>query len=488
MSIVEGSFRLTHAHLSNVMELAKRQTHNSFMNFIKVHNPKYKFTWFHKQIIQACEDIANGKISKLILQVPPQYGKSTIVSHYLPAWLLARDPSLNICSVSYNQAFSAKNARKVREIMSETIYTMCHNIRLPALNEQAINQATEFETMYATELYRKMRANTSKSMKCGGSYISCGIGTALTGRSVDIGLIDDPIKDRAEAESLTTRDSIWDWFNDVFNSRFSNNENKPSAHIILMTRWHEDDLIGRCLKRWSDYKVISFPAIKEDNSNPSDPREIGEALWPSKHPLENILEIKQNNPYTFSSLYQQRPSSKNGNLFKRDAVKYYNSLPNDGKVIISVDANYSEGSGHDNCSIDVWGWTGKDSYLIDHYAKPVNFSDAVIKIEQFYKKYKPSAVLIENKANGGPIMTVLREKIPAILSINPRGSKVARAEAICDMFNAGNVFIPNNEMWTKEWVEEVITFPNAKHDDRVDSMTQALFYFRNLKNISGGFA
>jgi predicted phage terminase large subunit-like protein len=453
-------------------ELARRKCSKSMIDFACHVMPDYQVNWHHKRIADAVQDVVTGKTKKLAVMVPPQHGKSQLVSRTLPAWALGVNPALRIAGCSYNLDFARRFNRDVQRIVDTLEYReIFPNVRL---NDASARTAVGGNVVRNTDQFEIVGNR--------GSYTAAGIGTALTGLPVDLGVIDDPVKDRSEAESETYRERVWEWYTDVFCTRLHND----SRQIICMTRWHDDDLLGRILKRWDDWTVLSIPALRDDMTDAADPREIGQPIWPERHSAEKMIELRERAPYSFAALYQQSPSLKGGNIFKVSGVQRYDQAPERGRVILSVDANFKEGSGHDNVSIDAWGYASPNFYLLDHIAKPFSFQDSLAVIRQFAARHKPSAILVEDKANGSAIMSVLRENLSGIVPILPKESKIARAESVADKINAGNVQIPRFASWADEWIAELASFPNGKHDDRVDSMTQAIHYL--TRSNAGGWA
>lgn len=224
--------------------------------------------------------------------MPPQHGKSELTTRRLPAFLVGLNPDLRIAICSYSATIASNFNRDIQRIIDDKPY---------------------YEVFPGTSLNENSAINPSKNTFLRNSEIfeiigrkgfvkTVGVGGSLTGTPVDIGIIDDPFKDREEAMSIRIRDKVYSWYTDVFKTRLHNN----SQQLLVCTRWDEDDLAGRILKSEKDWSVVSFPAIKE-RETPGDPRDIGEPLWPEQHSLERLLAIKETSPFTFSSLYQQEP-------------------------------------------------------------------------------------------------------------------------------------------------------------------------------------
>jgi predicted phage terminase large subunit-like protein len=247
-----------------------------------------------------------------------------------------------------------------------------------------------------------------------------------------------------------------------------------------MTRWHEDDLAGRILAKEDDWKIVSLPAIREDTNNPDDPREIGSVLWPERHSAEKILQVKALSERTFISLYQQRPAPVEGGLFKRSWFKYYNTKtgtpPKFDTIIQSWDCTFKDALTSDFVVGTVWAKAGVETYLIDMVRGQWSFSETVKQMRLLSEKYPQcDQVYVEDKANGTAIIDTLKQEIAGIIPVSPTESKESRASAISYVIEAGNVYFPSDANWLQSFIEEIAVFPNGKHDDMVDSMTQALY-------------
>jgi predicted phage terminase large subunit-like protein len=295
-------------------------------------------------------------------------------------------------------------------------------------------------------------------------------------------IIDDPIKNREEADSETHREKIWDEWIDSFSSRLH-----PGAIVILiLTRWHEDDLQGRLMNaeygQPLNWAVYNFPLEAEENDilgrNPGDP------LWPERYG-KTFIEERKRYPSSFNSLYQGRPSSAAGNILKREWWQYYDQLPEMVTTIMSVDATFKDEDDNDFVAIQVWGKRGADMYMIDNLKARMNFPTTLQAIRNMTKKH-PAAItrLVEDKANGPAIIAMLHREIGGMIPVKPEGGKVARVNAVSPHIESGNVYLPRHAEWVHDFVEECASFPKGKNDDQVDAMSQALnrfiYYYADL--------
>lgn len=268
--------------------LAKRK----FADFVSYTKEDYTFNWHHIALCNQLERFAHGSTKKLMVFMPPQHGKSQLTTRHFPAYLLGIRPATKICVCSYSATLAQSFNRDIQRIIDDLPY---HDVFPNTLLNQS-NVTTDAHGAYLRN------SDIFETLNYRGFVKTVGVGGSLTGTPIDVGIIDDPFKDREEAMSIRIRDKVWSWYTDVFKTRLHND----SQELLIMTRWDSDDLAGRILKQENDWEVITFQAIKE-REIPGDPREIGEALWPEKHSLERILSIKQTSPFTFSSLYQQEP-------------------------------------------------------------------------------------------------------------------------------------------------------------------------------------
>ena len=434
--------------------------------YIQYTSPAYRRSAFSDAVCAAVEqfirDVQAGKRPILVLQAPPQHGKSEIVSRKLPAYLLSRFPDWRIGAASYSDELANTMAQSVRINLASPE----HQRLFPPPAEKRrydINRMGEFSSPYGA-----------------GGYVGVGVGAGLTGRPVDIGIIDDPTRNEKEALSETVKEGHWNWYQSVFTTRLSQN----SGQIIMATSWAEDDLPARILEMYRDnlrLVHLRFPAINlpdEVGYNPDLP--LG-ALCPELHSLAKLYEDKAGkSDYWWAALYQQSPRALGGNVFKESGIRYY--LPKEmpakfDKVVTSWDCTFKDTDGTDFVAGEVWGRIGARAYLLDQVHERMDFPATVKAVVALHEKW-PAAqeILIEDKANGPAVISVLMAHVPGIIAIEPDGSKLARAHAVTAYWEAGNVYLPHPETmpWVRQFVAELTAFPAAAHDDWVDSMTQAL--------------
>lgn len=284
-------------------ELQKRRAKDVFHDFLSYVNPKYDMKWFHKIIADSCQRLYDGETPKLMITVPPQHGKSEIVSRLFPAWVLGKNPDIKIVGCSYSSTLAGTFNRSIQRYMNTDEYKSLF--------------PDTFMNDGSTRAWRGYQCNNEIFETIGhtGYYKAVGVGGSLTGTPADIAIIDDPVKDSMEANSPVARDNVWDWYTTVLSTRLHN----ESKQMLVMTRWHEDDLAGRILnspdaKNWL---LINIPAIcvEDGDGALNSVRVTGDALWPERHSREKLDGERNKDPNNFDCLYQGNPSSAEGRLY-----------------------------------------------------------------------------------------------------------------------------------------------------------------------------
>lgn len=436
----------------------------------------YDLQWFHKLICDYLDKLYLGEIKKLMIFVPPQHGKSELSSRRFPAYLLGRDPNLKIglCSYSGDLA-SAFNDSIQKIINSESYQTLYPETRIGGKEGKANSKL--FEVIG----YK-------------GFLKAVGVGGSLTGTPIDIGIIDDPFKDRLEANSETYRNRTWDWYQDVFCTRMHND----SKQLMLFTRWHEDDLAGRLLdpnnphydeKEASEWTVIALPALKESIKplecaiDIEDPRKEGEALWEAKHSREKYEKRKRINPTGFASLDQQRPSPLEGGIIKEAyfTILNPNQTPfNMDSVIwdLWIDGAWSKKKKNDQTAVSYvyYDKRNKNLYIRQITAVRKEISDLIKYLKadaSLHGHSVRSSVYVEMKASGYAIKPILHKDGYNTRRINNKHVSLGKENRVelCEPFLAsGRVFLIREQgsKWIKSFIEQCKAFPNGAHDDMVD--------------------
>jgi predicted phage terminase large subunit-like protein len=301
----------------------------------------------------------------------------------------------------------------------------------------------------------------------GGSYYAVGIGGGLTGRGFDLGIIDDPTKDAEEAQSANIREKVWEWYRTVFRTRAA----PGAAVIVVMTRWHHDDLVGRLLRLAAEdpqadqWEVLHLKAITD-----------GQALWPERYPIEALEGIRTTiGSLAFASLYQGEPEIEGGNIVRREWWRYYRELPKCTRIIHSWDTAFKGGKTDDWSVCTVWGESETGYHLIDLWRGRVEFPELKRQVVALNDRDRPAAIIVKDAASGQSLIQELRRgtRLP-VLPVRPDRDKVRRLTAVTPLIEAGRVLLPERAPWLADYVDEMSAFPNGEHDDQVDSSSQAL--------------
>lgn len=433
-------------------ELARRK----YLYYLRyVHQGKFKASKHHELIAETCDRVERGELKRVMFFMPPRHGKSMSVSETFPSYFIGKNPDRRVIETCYSDTLARKFGRANKQKTAE------YGLDLFDVNLAGDNASV---TNWGLQDFR-------------GGMIASGIMGSITGEGADLLIVDDPIKNRQEAESVTYRERLKDEWQNTLLTRL----HPGGAVIFIMTRWHEDDLAGWLLETEGDqWEVISLPAEAEEENDLLD-RSIGEPLWPEHgFGLEWIAEKKRAvGSQTWNALYQQRPSPPEGALFKREQWNYYKKAPTFDEVIISADCTFKETDTSDYVVIQTWGRKGADKYLIDQTRARMDITATMNAIRSMSAKHrKARAKLIEDKANGPAVISMLKKEIPGMIPVNPEGGKVVRAQAVQPDQEAGNLYLPDPSIagWIHDFVEECANFPNGKHDDMVDAFTQAVTY------------
>lgn len=444
--------------------------------------------WFMKYIYDMLDRWIDGDIKKMAIFMPPQHIKSTMSSINTPAKIFGKNPKAKIVVASYSDTNASKFCRKTQDVMDKPEYKyLFPGVVLPAKGIETTNE---------------LRNNTFfETVKHKGFYKAVSINGSLTGDSVDYGIIDDPIKDRKQANSETYRNSIWDWYVDVFKTRLHND----SRQLLLFTRWHEDDMAGRLfdpknkyydVEEANEWTVIVVPALKEATKalkiaiDIPDPREIGDALWPSKHNKEKFERRKKNNPQSFASLDQQRPSPAEGNKIKRDWFNIIseNELPFNPASVKKdfwIDGAFTDKMVNDESAQMSCAFYKKNLYIFNCHGVRKELNEYLDYIVPWMRSmgYKgTSTVYIELKASGYGFYSMLKQpKYGSFncVKINPKivqYGKMTRVENAQPTLASGKVFLVRGS-WNDAFIDQCANFPNDIHDDMLDLLGYAVQHY-----------
>jgi len=441
----------------------REEASGDFLAFVKEAWPAFIEGNHHRVMADAFNRIASGELKRLIINMPPRHTKSEFASHLFPAWYLGKFPDRKVIQTAHTAELAVGFGRKVRNLVGSSEYaTMFPGVALSADSKAA------------------GRWNTNK----GGDYFAIGVGGAVTGKGADILIVDDPHSEQEAAlNDPNVYNKTYEWYTSGPRQRL-----QPGGAICLvMTRWSKKDLTGQILKASiqrggaDEWEIIELPAIL-----PS-----GKPLWPGFWPLEQLESLKAELPVPkWSAQYQQDPTSEEGAIIKREWWKEWTEKdpPKCEFVIQSWDTAFLAKETADYSACTTWGvFYTEDGQakivLLDALQERLEFPDLKVRAYEMYKEYEPDAFIVEAKAAGSPLIFELRRMGIPVAEFTPsRGKdKVARVNAVSDLFFSGHVYAPKTR-WAEEVMEQFASFPFGDHDDLVDSATQALIRFRQ-----GGF-
>ena len=435
----------------------KTLAQNNFIKFVKQVWPEFVEGPHHIKIAEKFQDLAEGRINRLIVNMPPRHTKSEFASFLFPAWMMGRDPRLKIIQTTHTAELSYRFGRKVRNLMEENTFQ---------------------DVFDDIELSQDSKAAGRWETNKGGEYFAAGVGGAITGRGADLLIIDDPHSEQ-DALSETALESAYEWYTSGPRQRL-----QPGGKIVIvMTRWSTKDLTGQLMKAQTDVKadqwdVIEFPAILEDKP-----------IWPQYWKLHELESVKASLSLAkWNAQWQQNPTSEEGSIIKREWWNIWDrpALPSLQHVIQSYDTAYSKKETADFSAITTWGVflhneTTPNIILLDVKKGRWDFPELKRISMQEYNYWEPETVIIEQKASGTPLTQELRRVgIPVVNFTPSKGNdKHVRVNSVSPLFEAGQVWAPD-EKWAQELIEECAAFPYGDHDDLVDSTTQALMRYRQV--------
>jgi predicted phage terminase large subunit-like protein len=451
--------------LSPSMAHVNAACRKDFVSFVRkvfhVLNPSATFhmNWHICAIAHHLEQVWLGNIKRLIITVPPRSLKSITCSVALPAYVLGQDPTKRLIVASYSADLAIKHGNDFRMVVNSAEY---HAI-FPAMRISAMKN-TQSEVVTTRNGFR----------------LANSVDGALTGRGGDIIIIDDPIAALA-ALSQKSRDHARDWYFNTLLSRLDDKQN--GAIVLVMQRLHEDDLAGVLLRGSDEWTVLSLPAIAEQDeqipigNGQVHVRHAGDVLHPEREPREVLESLRaQLGADTFAAQYQQRPVPPGGAMIKRAWVRRYDQLPTSGLIIQSWDIANKQGEENDYSVCTTWLIDENRYYLTDVLRGRFDFPTVRRKVAEQAKLHKASQVLIEDAGFGTALIQDLKTADFSVLAVKPEYDKKIRMGIQAGKFENGQVLLPKEEPWLADLEEELFAFPSGRHDDQVDSISQALSY------------
>lgn len=432
------------------LEARKELTRRNYVDYCEyVHRGRWKPYAPHRLICEKLEKVIRGECKRLIILAPPQHGKSETVTETFPSYFKSKFPDKKVILTSRDDLLAGRFGLYNRRIIEEFGYEL-----------------------FGVQLQRGSSSSTNWALEGHSGYVlSSPIMGGITGSGADLLIIDDPVKNRQEADSAIMRDKIWQEWQNTLLTRLA----ADGAVIVIMTPWHEDDLAGRLIRQ-GGWDVLRLPAECESENDPLG-RNIGDPLCPElgkdKEWMERTkLEVGSR---AWNALYQLRPTPVSGGIFKREWFKRYEVLPdNINEWTQSWDLAFKDTTASDFVAGGVWAKRGADHYLVLPIKERLDFTSSIRKIQLITQAYPQATLkLIEDKANGPAVISMLKQQIAGIVPVTPHDSKVGRAQAVTPLFEAGNIYVPLGKAGD-DYIEELVAFPNGANDDQVDQTTQYL--------------
>jgi predicted phage terminase large subunit-like protein len=442
----------------------RNKARENFLSFVKCVWPEFIEGAHHRIIAKKFNDLASGKINRLIVNMPPRHTKSEFASYLLPAWMVGRNPKLKIIQVTHTGELAIRFGRKAKHLID----------------------SEDYRKIFETTLQEDSKAAGRWETAQGGEYFAAGVGGAITGRGADLLIIDDPHSEQ-DALSGTALESAYEWYTSGPRQRL-----QPGGKIVcVMTRWSTKDLTGMLLAHQKEAKsdqwhVVEFPALMDHGPGKQKP------VWPEYWKMEELEKVKATLPVgKWNAQWMQKPTSEEGALIKREWWCRWKQdwIPKLYHVIQSYDTAFLKKETADYSAITTWGvfYPDNDSkpnlMLLDSIKERLEFPDLRRRALEQYKYWKPETVIVEAKASGLPLTYELRQmNIPVVNFTPSRGNdKHMRVNSVAPLFESGMIWAPEQN-FADEVIEECAAFPHGDHDDLVDSMTQAVMRFRQ-----GGF-
>ena len=475
--------------------LKLRDAQDTFLGFVKLNYPDWELADFQLELIDALDQLEKGTLgtNNILITMPPRHAKSTFGTVLFPSYFMARDPTRFVMSCSYNSQLSIDFGRQVRTVVEE----------------KSVNQAfPDFG------LSKDSRSAEVWRTEHGGAYFAVGVGGTTSGRPANLLLVDDPIKSREDAESMTQRNRTWNYYTSALATRLQPQQSgTPPKQIVILTRWHPDDLAGRLqdTEDWSEgrWKHINFPAIKtikaktktsrrllpkdhpmyvEAGQLPDSPGKRGiyleeeAALWPERFALDELKRRERLNPREFASLYQQTPYILGGNIIRTEWWQKYPadlSPENFQTLVIACDTAFKKTETADYSVAVVAGLDRNgDIYIVSILRGKYDFPELKQRLIQLNNRWRGRglrAMYIEDKASGQSLLQELkRQSGMSVIPYKVNTDKVARVNSILPLIQGGRVYLPEEADWLDAFIDESVSFPNGNHDDQVDAATMAI--------------
>lgn len=461
--------------------------------------PEYEINWHHKLLAKYLNKFIAKEIRRLMIFMPPRTGKSELTSRRLPSLIHGIYPNDEILMATYNSELAGDMTVDIQRIMDRPEYQRI----FPRVKITKENRKTNYaRSRNEHEILPFQDPKTRLWDWHTGSFRSAGVGGSFTGRGANWILIDDPVKNREEADSHAVRENVWKFYTSTLRTRLEG----EGSILVTMTRWHEDDLAGRLLdmakndENGDQWTVLSLPAIKESDASDEDPRAYGEPLWISKFPPDVVSRIKASvGPREWAALYQQSPRPAGGGIFQEDMFNLIEMPPKFDYTFITADTAYSEKQENDFTVFTTFGVANANQpelFVIDVFRERLKAADIERPVVEFIKRFQDSysfrGVFIEPKGHGIYLNQVLPKygiRIPTDNAIKEffsdrRMNKVERANNAIPHLSSRKIYVNKNIRIKDEIMNEVLLFPRAKHDDFVDTLVDGVKFVYSKSDVS----
>ena len=453
----EESAKLIELERSVALDEARPNITKNFLSFVKYVWPEFIEGSHHKIVNKKFNDLAQGKIKRLIINMPPRHTKSEFASYLLPAWMIGNNPKLKIIQATHTADLAIDFGRKTKNLVDENNY----------------------QELFTTRLQEDSQAAGKWKTEQGGEYFAAGVGGAITGRGADLLIIDDPHKEQDLKGDGKAFEKAMTWYTAGPRQRL-----QPGGSIVIvMTRWSTKDLTGQLLKAQTEdgsdqWEVVELPALLPD----------GKPVWPEYWKQEELLKTKASIPVSnWLAQYMQQPTAEEGALLKREWWKDYKDKypPKLDYIVMSLDTAFTKSTTADFSAITMWGVyatedQGQNIILLNAFKGRYEFPELRRVALEEYRDWNPDMVIVEAKASGLPLTHELRQMDIPVINFTPSkgNDKHTRVNSVAPLFESGKIWAPMHEHFSQEVVEECASFPFGEHDDYVDSTTQAIMRIR----------
>lgn len=471
--------------LETLKQLAIEAARENFLAYVRymaplVLNAPYVDGAHIELICEHLQAVEAGELDRLQIWMPPRSMKSWLGSMLFPTWCIGRHPNWDFMQISYQADLATDFSREVKNMIQMEEY-------LEVFPGIALRQDSKAAHRWQT---------TGK-----GHYVVGSITAGIAGKGAMIALVDDPLSEQ-DAMSVAERKRVHRWYPSGLRSRLA-----PGGRIILIsTRWHLEDLCGWLIERAKDdelmdqWTILKIPAIIDEEASKILGLPVGSSYWPQRWSLESLLKTKANDPL-FNALYMQDPVIEGGNIIKREYIKDWIKAkpPGCDYILMSLDTAYSTKETADFSAITVWGIFYQVEDLGEGYGEQQTphmillsckqgrwaFNELLETTKLVWRDYNADGIIIEDKASGQSLIQELRRAGMPIIAYKPDRDKLSRAHACTPVLQAGRVWMPLKRQWTRDIMDQAVAFPNAAHDDLVDTMTQAILWMRDAYKLKG---